>query len=62
MVCTATDAETFEWRVSDPFQNFRLDVDWDTVENSANSIVVVHQGLTLSSVISSEQHRVNAGL
>ena len=53
VVCTATDAETFEWRVSDHFQNFRLDIDWDTVENSANSTVVVHQGLTLSSVISS---------
>ena len=53
VVCTANDAETFEWRVSDPFQNFRLDIDWDTVETSANSTVVVHQGLTLSSVINS---------
>ena len=49
VLCTVTDAETVEWSVTSPPLDFHADP--DTVTNSAASPVVLHQGLTLSSVI-----------
>ena len=54
VLCTANNTEMVEWSVSGVSQDFHLDIDSGTVLNtSADNVVILHQGLSLRSVVTS---------